>query len=194
MGRVFNGTSNFISADGANVVAIASAFSVSFWALMSATNENYLYTETSSGSDSPLFGIQIGTTGIDLFWRNDGSTTLLAPGTFGGMSRNVWHHFCFTDDGAGHWKLYQDGSTLGSGTHALTGTFTRNRVTFGAIRRSSTTNFWPGTLAQAASWTRLLSASEVLALAKGLAPSRLGPAHYWPLWGTDSPEPDIGLG
>lgn len=193
MARSFNGTSDWISADGANVVGVSSACSISFWARMTATNENYFYTETSSSSDTPLFGIQIGTTNIDVFFRNDGGTGLISS-TVGGMTTNTWHHFCYDQDAAGTWQLIRDGSAIAGATYTPSGTFTRNRVTFGAIRRSSTTNFWPGTAAQIASWTRQLSRSEISALAAGVPASYLGPNHYWPLWGGDSPEPDLGNG
>jgi hypothetical protein len=64
----------------------------------------------------------------------------------------------------------------------------------GVLRRSSNSNFYNGTLSEVANWGRVLSATEVKSLADGLPASHLGPSHYWPLWGRDSPEPDIGTG
>ncbi len=52
---------------------------------------------------------------------------------------------------------------------------------------------WNGSLAHVAYWSRALSAHEVVGLAAGMLPSHLGPDHYWPLWGADSPEFDQGL-
>ena len=51
-----------------------------------------------------------------------------------------------------------------------------------------------GRLAEAAIHTAALSAGEMLALSRGVRPTRVRPqslAGYWPLWGLSSPEPDL---
>jgi hypothetical protein len=92
-------------------------------------------------------------------------------------------------------QLYVDGAADSSGTRTAlsnSNSQTFNTTNIGVLVRNTTSNFYSGTISEVATWTRTLSQGEVTSLASGLPASHLAPAHYWPLWGVDSPEPDIG--
>lgn len=62
-------------------------------------------------------------------------------------------------------------------------------------RISDNTRCWDGRLCEFAKWDVLLNANEHLALSKGVSPLRVRTESlviYIPLWGTHSPEIDIG--
>lgn len=135
------------------------------------------------------------------FWWTVGFTT------FGGQwstpipSTGAWHHFAWTYDAgstANDPLMYIDGSSVTvteeqapSGTLLTTG----NQFDIGN-RRSDSLRNWNGSLAEFAHWSRILSAEEIAALAKGFAPSIFprGLALYCPLDGRTSPERDFGMG
>ena len=108
----------------------------------------------------------------------------------------TWRPIAFTCDASHNYVSYANGAVDLSGTYASGGTFNSAlRTTIGAITTSSGTgSFYGGAIAHVATWTRVLSAQEVKSLSNGLLPSHLGPTHYWPLWGVDSPEPDLVSG
>lgn len=196
--RVFNGTNHDITADGANVASMNRPFSVAAWLKCAGTITNAVYYgEGSVSSARPMLQMQCNSGKFRIFMRRDSngltsdvngiaSTLTVADGTL--------HHVVYTQDGSGNWQAYVDGiadaTAKGSYTPAV---MTVGLVTFGAVRRNAPAeNFWAGTLGEIATWSRQLSAAEAMALAAGLPASHLAPDHYWPLWGTDSPEPDIG--
>ena len=200
MARSFNGTSDFIAADGAGVANMNTSFSVAAWVNASGalTNKTW-YGEGSSSSSSPFYQFQCNSGKMRIIIRRDGNTgtadqTINSART---LADGTWHHAVWAQTGSGSslsWQVYIDGvaDTASSGAPH---TCTLNRVTIGGLRRTGgVENPIAATLGEIATWSRTLSAGEAKALASGLPASYLGPNHYWPLWGVDSPEPDIGNG
>lgn len=192
MARTFNGTSDNIRADAA-VAANASNFTVALWMKSTSTASTNIYGEGNGSTANPFFTFTNTSTGVIMNMRNDSGSTVFTSATITGVHDGKWHHLVYAQAGL-NYATYLDGSVFQSTAHGNPGSLTLNRLTFGAQTRTSTTGFWAGTLAEIASWQRQLSAKEVLSLASGLPASHLGPTHYWPLWGKDSPEPDIGNG
>lgn len=201
MPRSFNGTSDLIHVDSAHLTNGATAFSIAGWVKSAATAFAMIYAETEPPSAGPLFFFSLSgssphTTGAQLEIEARSLST-------GGVDEfqntatvadSTWHHVAVTQNASSLMTLYADGIADGTKTRTSLSNFNSQSfraATIGAQTRSSTTNFFPGLVAHLASWTRQLSAREVLSLASGLLPPALGPAHYWPLWGVDSPEPDL---
>lgn len=193
MARNFNGTSDLINIDGAciNPNFSTTAFSVAGWLNGAAQINKYLYSEGSS-TTTPFWGLatQNGGTGAKLAFVSSATTFLTA--TTATVADSTPHHVGVTLDGAGNWVVYIDG-IADRNSSTTRGSLTLARATIGALRRSTTGNWFAGKLWDWASWSRKLAATEMASLAGGLPASFLGPAHYWPLWGVDSPEVDIGM-
>lgn len=200
MARSFNGTSDRIRADGAHLFGGAgAAYSVSLWlkvpALASSGSTDFvIYSEANTGSTNNLFALMslaaTSLTDVRLFIKNSAQTAV--DNVSGTAFDNTWHQIGYAQNASGSFARYLDGVSTNTGSYA--GIATTNDVCFGALVRTTTTNFFPGALAHVATWNRQLAAQEMASLGAGLLPSHLGPNHYWPLWGVDSPEPDIGTG
>lgn len=197
MARSFNGTSDRIRADAAHIFAgSGTAYSVALWlkvpALASSASTDFcFFCEGNTGSSNSVFALMslatTSLTAVRVFIKS--TTTTILDDVHGTAFDNTWHHIGFAQSNAGAFVRYLDGASTNSGSY--TGTSSPNDVAFGALVRNTTTNFFPGSLAHIATWNRQLSAQEMASLANGILPSRLAPTHYWPLWGADSPEPDL---
>lgn len=196
MARSFNGTSDLIRADSAHVFATATACSFSAWVQAAASATKVFYAEAQTGSNNNNLRIQTdSTTGshVEVIIHLTTSNLLDLVGTkiaFDGTP----HHITATQDTAHHWTLYVDGQLDATATATSTSISTISNLAIGALFRSSAVLFFPGTIWDVANWSRQLSAGEAASLGAGLPASFLAPDHYWPLWGLDSPEPDIGMG
>jgi hypothetical protein len=195
MARSFNGTSDLIAADLAHLYAIASAFSVAAWVKGAAQNNKGVYGEGISTSSNPLFLIGSGQTTTSKarvsITTNSGGSALAVESTATAFDSN-WHHLCFTQDASRNYVLYVDGVSDHSATYS-SGTLSGiNRAGIGLLRRNTNGNFFAGSIAEVCTLSRQLSAKEVLLLASGFSASHVAANHNWPLWGVDSPEPDIG--
>jgi hypothetical protein len=198
MARSFNGTSDLIKATGgASYGGTRSAYSIALWVSGTSQTSKAFQVDAHNSNKGFCF-LGTDTTGgtkcrVSISDSSTGSTLLDSTST-AVILDSSWHHVCFTLDASGNWVLYIDGASDHSGGPLTSDTVSESWAAFGLLARDTNSAFFAGTLAQAANWTRVLAASEVAELANGLLPSHLGPAHYWPLWGVDSPEPDIGTG
>ncbi len=202
MARSFNGTSDHIDADAATPnLSGQQAFSLSIWvkgSIANASSKNPL--SIGAAGAGPFFQFQGDASGklvLGLRSATSGSTDLTTSTAT--VFDSTWHHICVTQpSGSNVVSIYIDGLldhtfTRTSLSNSTTQTFTT--LCFGAFHRSGTfAQFYGGVNAEIAIWARTLTLSEVKLLAAGHLASELGPAHYWPLWGADSPEPDIGNG
>jgi hypothetical protein len=198
--RVFNGTTDVITAVGANVASMNSAFSVAAWIKCAGTLTNVVYYgEGNTGTGDPMLQLQVNSGKWRMFLRRDGNASTSdvngTPVSTSIVADNTWHHVVYAQDGAGAWQVYVDGpaDATALGTYA-TQVMTPDNATVGALKRTGVGSFWTGTASEVATWTRQLSAAEAAALAGGMYASRLAPTHYWPLLGIASPETDIGTG
>ncbi len=193
-----SGSSDVIAVNGAEVVTPNVGFTIAMWLKSAATNQQYPYSQGSSSSSNPFFALHTSSTpsaGSGAWqWLNNSGGSIITTITFTGLCDSTWHHACFTDDGAGNCVAYLDGASVGTATHSTASAFTTNKTAIGALARPTLASFYNGTIAEVATWTIKLTAGEVKALASGLTADHLGPNHYWPLWGVDSPEPDLGTG
>jgi len=199
MPRNFNGTSDWIVLDGARVSDGSTAFSLAVWVKSGLKTFGMVYSETNGGGSRPLFFVcQNGSSGgngskLELELSSAGSVDVaISSGVFFDSS---WHHLGLTQNASNLITIYRDGvqdSTFTRTANSNSSGQSMPTVRWGASQlNASTGNLYGGTLSDGATWTRQLSAAEIKSLADGMRPSQLGPAHYWPLWGADSPEPDL---
>jgi len=201
MSRLFAGTDS-VNADSAVLYALGNPYSVALWCKRSTVVGNEeLFSETRSTSNNPFIQVEAPSAApgkISITARGDGggTSTINAVLTVASPIDGTWHHFIYCQDGAGNYKFYVDGALDRQGTYTVSAC-TINRGTMGAFRGtggSSFTKGYKGQLAHVATFNRMLTAGEAALLGAGLLPSHIAPTHYWPLWGTDSTEPDIGVG
>lgn len=197
MARSVNGTTDLIVADAAHSYGADSAFSVSAWVKGAAQGNKSIYSEGQSTSTNSWFDFASDDTSTNKLKaqvaNSSGTSIVHIVGTITAFD-STWHHICCTQDANRHLALFVDGVADSAGTISAGTVSAPVRVGIGFLRRSTSSAFFSGTIAHVATWTRQLAAGEIVTLAAGLPASHLAPAHYWPLWGSDSPEPDIGTG
>lgn len=197
MARSFNGTSDLIAMNGAATWKNTVAYSVALWvSANTAATELVCYSEgvsTSANGFIELFTQAVSTQKMGVRLRNT-SATVLSFGSTATVFDNTPHHFTYTQDASGNYAAYVDGAPDASGTFSTANPPTCNRNTVGAFVRNGTGQFFPGIVWDVAKWSRQIAAGEAASLGAGLPASHINPDHYWPLWGADSPEPDIGGG
>lgn len=195
MARTFNGTSDQIAADAAAQYSNAAAFSVSFWVKAAAAAQGHVvFSEGLSSLSQTFCYFQTNSAKLMAVGRYN-NTLYLSPSTTATVFDSTWHHAIYAQGASRDYQFYVDGVADASGTFSSVTAFTADRVGMGVLRYfSGTFGFLAGTLAEVATFSRKLTAGEAQSLASGLLASHLGPTHYWPLWGIDSPEPDIGNG
>lgn len=191
MARRFNGSSDVIHADAGHLFANGVPYSVSAWA-KGNTATAAVFSEGISTSTRQVFCLLSDATGskLRIFIQNSAGSSSDHTGTATAFEATVWHHLCVVASGTTY-NSYVDGA-LDLSAQGYGGTISTTLVGIGAFVRSTTIDFFSGSIAEVATWSRSLSSAEVVSLASGLPASHLAPSHYWPLWGLDSPEPDIG--
>ncbi len=199
MARSFNGTSDFIQANSGNVFqGTRNATSWSFWVNGAGQQNKTIYCDAKLATNTFIaFGTANVVSGAAcrVIISNAGGTTLLDTTSTAVIANSAWHHVCFTLDASGNWKLYIDGALDSSGGPLTSATsLVPTWAAFGALVRNTNTAFFSGRIAHVSNFTVTLSADHAVGLAAGLPATHLGPSHYWPLWGADSPEPEITSG
>lgn len=193
MARNFNGTTARLNVNGAQLYnGLTTAYSLAFWVKAASQNGPIAYSEAHN-TTSNFFGIQTATGGLLRVAANNGSATILNFTTVSAILNSTWRHFTYTQTTGRLSTAYVDGVSDATSTPGAASWVTTNNARIGDIDRSGVEQlFWAGSLCHLASWSRTLTAGEARLLASGLPPSHLAPDHYWPLWGVDSPEPDLG--
>lgn len=203
MARTFNGTSDLIAADAAAGFSEQNNYGISCWVNLAASaTKRCFYSEGRSTTNNPFIQLENSTVSTNralIVVRNDagGNSQINGVLTASAVYDSTPHHFIYTQSVSGStttWQVYVDGAadSTAQGTYT-NGTTTIDRVGIGCARLASNSGFVGGSVWDVAIFHRTLTAAEAVALASGLPASHLGPDHYWPLWGVDSPEPDLGV-
>lgn len=110
------------------------------------------------------------------------------------ITLSTWQHGAIIAASAASRTAVLNGDWANRGTNTVSGTPSGiNRTTIGRWDGSSAFDPFDGRIAEACLWDVALVQDEIEALNRGVAPYRVRPqnvAAYWPLVGTDSPEPD----
>jgi hypothetical protein len=102
----------------------------------------------------------------------------------GAVSTGVWTHIAASGGASGSW-CYNNGVKGGNG-FSTTVPDTGDALQIGPS--------FDGRIAHAAIWSGYLSDDDHVALARGFSPMLVKPDQllgYWPIYGNDSPEPDL---
>jgi hypothetical protein len=197
MARSFNGTSDLARAVVHVYNGTRTAYSLACWVNGGTQQDKVFIIESrvASANGFVRMGSQnaVGGNKCRVVISGSTGTTLLDSTSTAVILDSTWHHVCFTLSSAGNWVLYVDGVADKSGGPLASDSTSANQIGLGAFVRNSNSQFYSGSLMDAANWKRQLAAGEVATLAVAPA-SHLGPFDYYPLWGSDSPEPDIGTG
>jgi hypothetical protein len=195
MARHFDqGSNESMNIDAARIAAMGTAFAIAFWIRAGNSGSDvFIYGEGNTGNSSPIFGIDQNASGgkLRVFFRNDGSGTLLNFQSAKVQMDRTWHHFIYSQDALNNVKLYTDGWFKETTSYSTSGTFTANTATLAGLNRGSPGNLTNCDIADLALFDRDLTDGEAIFLASGFSPALLFPVHYWPLNGGKGPERDL---
>lgn len=109
------------------------------------------------------------------------------------VTTGSWQHIACCIRGATDMDIYIAGSDAGGAYSGTGGAMAHNASTGSRIGRVGGIRF-DGRIAEVGFWDVSLSAAEVLAMAKGVSPSRIRPGSllgHWPLWAVADPDIDL---
>lgn len=113
-----------------------------------------------------------------------------------GFTAGAWQHIAGVSTSATNHTCYRNG-VAGS---AVTTSVTPSGVNYTSVGRLDAlggVDYFNGAIGECAAWNVALTAGEIAALAKGARPSMIRPeslVFYDPIFGFDSPEPDLTSG
>lgn len=204
MARSFvSGSSQYASYAGAVVAAMP--FTLSVWCKTSTLTGTLVpFGLASTASNNPIALIRIRgeltDDPLELLYRDDANTSggsVVTSGAGTGMPSATWTLITAVFASTTSRSLYKNGGGKVSGTTSIAGSFTPDRTGMAAIVRATASSFSTLELAHCAVWNKALSDAEVASLwvsaETGIYPNEVASGNcvaYWPLVGTDSPEPD----
>jgi Concanavalin A-like lectin/glucanases superfamily len=199
MARSFNGSSDHISLGTTKLPTGNSAISVAAWVMTNITSGSPVIscmgTDHSGGNQEYLFYLQgnnMPGEGVH-FVTEFGSGSGKVTGSIT-VSTGQWYHVVATYDGATN-RLYVNGTADGSTSYSSANfVYGVSRIGDYVPSSGGESNFWNGNISEWAVWNVALSANEIAGLANSTIPCRTRPASlvaYLPLWGLQSPEPDL---
>ena len=109
------------------------------------------------------------------------------------FSVDTWHHGCAVYASSTSRSAYLDGGGKVEDTVDAT-PLNIDTTAIGRLSRLSATNYFDGRIAEVGIWNVALTDNEVISLASGNSPLLVRPLSlqaYWPLYGLNSPEPDL---
>lgn len=164
----FNGTSQYgVTATHANMVPSGRDVSIECWAKrVSGSSLASILSVGTTGAISPLGFDTYGTAGNDKFrvymTSNSGAATYLEVADTNSYTLGTWYHLAAVyTDSTSSLSLYRNGILIGTdsttnGTRD-TGTYSLNVARF----NGTTSQYWPGMIAHAAMYGRVLTATEI---------------------------------
>jgi RHS repeat-associated protein len=156
----FNGTTGYVNA-GSVGAGQSSTFSAEAWIKGSATTGRYFVAEGSTSTTTPYWGLATdGTTGTKAIFtvRDNAGVTATVTGTKTIMD-GAWHHVVGVRSGS-TFSLYVDGAPDATTTATL-GSITLNATVVGALKRTAVSNFFNGSIDEAAIYPTALSAATI---------------------------------
>jgi RHS repeat-associated protein len=182
----FNGTTSYVNA-GSLTAGQSSTFSAEAWIKGSATTGRYFVTEGSTSTNTPYWGLATdATTGTKALFtvRDNAGVTATVNGTKTVMD-GAWHHVVGVRNGS-TFSLYVDGAADGTTTTTL-GSITLNATVVGALKRTTVSNFFNGSIDEGAIYPTALAASRIVNHYQAAKSNYAGaatanaPSGYWRL-------------
>ena len=169
----FNGSSQYLSlphdpggASGLPLFQLGRACTLVFWVRGTAQTAKYLFAESSTTNNNPLFLLQSGQSAaannkLDLYLRTTaGSALINHTVSLRPVFDGTWHYVAYVDN-TGAVQVYVDGNADTNFTYAASGSLALNATSIGALVRSNTIGFFSGTIDDVIAWERPLSQAEV---------------------------------
>jgi hypothetical protein len=155
----FDGTTQRVDVGDLKISAQTDA-TVELWfkATDGGTNR-WMFSESSTLTDTPLFGVILEAGKVRVLWRNDanGVVNLYSPAAT--YNDAQWHHVVATKVGTAL-RLYVDGGEVVTGT-TPGGAISLNTSTIAAVRRAAVSLWYAGTLDEVAVYNYALTAAKV---------------------------------
>lgn len=159
-----NGSTGCVAIGTLNL-ANQSAFSYEAWIkYTTAGTAGTIFSETKTAAGNPYVGLFLGATEkLQIDQRNDAAGETTFDATSGSaLNDGNYHHVVLTRSGS-TFALYQDGASVGSTSLTQGSIATFNASTIGALRRTTNTEFFPGTIDEVAVYNTTLSSARVAA-------------------------------
>lgn len=195
MALSFNGSSQYGEASSGFISAVY-PMTLAQWVKGAAQNDTRTYGEGRSSTGTPQFGWGSSYSApfdkIGWYVRSDAGADLVDATSTAVAFDSTWHHTAVSIDASRNYTLYVDGVADVTGTISA-GAVTVDRIGVGALLRTTAGQFFTGSIGDTATWTRVLAAREIAALAGGARPSSIpeGLNRFWTVSGTDSPDPNM---
>lgn len=194
MARSFNGTTDQCI-PGVGVAPIISSGTIAGWVKRNNT--------TRAGSQDPLWAAWIFTPSVvrqSYIYIQAGTSVIQVDIPFvtavitgaTSITAGNWFHFAVTVNSRS-WVLYVNGVSDGAATAGLDPDAGNPPVSIGYSAQNTQVTL-DGSMADVGLWSSVLTANEVLGLARGQRPYMVRQSTllgYWPLDGRASPEPDL---
>lgn len=148
-----------------------------------------------SGSSNNYFSI--GRSAASLKFNVRDATVSDAMGAGTDFAANTWYHIAGVAASTTSRVSYLNGAVQDTSAAGAITPASVDRINVGRLGRSVPTDYWSGSIAEAAIWSVDLTLQEIAALAAGASPAQIRPdslVFYAPIWGLDSPEPDLTTG
>lgn len=190
MARSFNGTSDLIDTASLPSGDTSSIIWVGAWIRTTDSSGAIISRDNGTGSGR-VIQLKVASGKINLVMFASGGSPVRSLTGAVTVNDGNWHHVIGGYDGS-VMRIYIDGAADGTLTTSVGTNLASKGLRFAAHVSGVTQDFLSGTIAEAFLRYSAITLQEAKALFNGLPVSHLNPDHYWPLWGNDSPEPDIG--
>lgn len=181
---VFNGVTQYGLRSGGFPIAGNTAYSVAMWVNANGTGQSdrRFFSESSTNSDTPLFGFGTHATGVDgtirVYLRNESNNVLIARNTTRPALDGTWHHVVWTDNN-GAARLYVDGALDETDFfYPRSSNIPFNQTALAAIVRgiggTNIGSYFAGALDDVAVWSRALSYTDIQEIRLNGIPAPLG--------------------
>lgn len=196
MARAFNGSSDLIDISSFPVAGSSTAYSVAAWVNPSSLAAIRSILGMDKGGTARFFQFRIITTArkLELIQFNAAHSPTTLDSTSSLAINTWWHVGCSCPGSSGTSKLFINGvadNSAAAGGGAAVSTVDAARI--GAQLPVVGQNFFIGSIGYVAYWSAQIPDGFFSSMAAGASPLLFGPDHFWPLWGVDSPEPDLGV-
>ena len=190
MARSFNGTTDRID----YTLALTLGVTLAAWIKTTTASAAACILDNDTGAaGGRAYQFRVASGKLQAIFFSGGSAFTATGATT--INDGKWHHVAVTCPTSGVFTLYVAG--VSDGTSASHGWDHPAGATGGSIgsHHQGASQFFAGSIADAVIFGgTTLSARQLGSLAAGVPASHLGVSNYLPLWGADSPEPDIGNG
>jgi len=197
MARTTNDISDAIGGSSLSTLDGATLITMGGWIYRSASLTWAGAGASTDGSNALAFVHNGSNDHVFIIPRNASSTF----GRVDNITFSGWNHYLCLYDGGGSTdndkiKVYLNGTlqTISSWTGSPPTTLPSSMPWLWGSDNLSGTRYHAGSYAEWGVWAGTLTTDQISSLAKGRRPIDVAPeilAHYWPIYGRQSPEPDL---